>query len=551
VDGEPVRVETCCDPTRDIVAVRIESPLVASGRAAVSLSFPYGSPESSGADWTKPGAHTTTVTRPTPNRADFTRQLDADGYFASLAWTTKAALKESAAHTFVLQPAIGEGALEFVCAFWPGQNPEANLPMSRGADLIPFAENLPSFAEVKKLCAEHWPAFWKSGGAIDLSGSKDARWEELERRIVLSEYLTAIQEAGSLPPAEGGLLDNGSHSWNGKFHLEMHWWHEVHFALWDRWPLFERSLGWYQRILPEARALAQRQGYRGARWPKMTGPDGHDSPSGIGALLIWQQPHPIYYANLDYRLHPARATLKNWSNIVFSTADFLASYAVSNDLTAGHYVLGPPLKTVPENTDARTTRNPAFELSYWRFGLRVAQEWREHLGLPREGSWDRVLTNLAPLPVADGVYLQSETQPDTYANWNWEHPSLIGPLGMLPGDGVDRATMHATLLKVWKSWDWNRKSWGWDFPMMAMAAARNGEPEMAVDALMLPVAANQFEKNGLSSGGPFPYFPANGGLLSAVAMMAAGWDGAPDKNAPGFPDNGQWVVRWEGLNRAP
>jgi hypothetical protein len=183
--------------------------------------------------------------------------------------------------------------------------------------------------------------------------------------------------------------------------------------------------------------------------------------------------------------------------------------------------------------------------------LRVAQEWREHLGLPRETNWDLVLTNLAPLPVRDGVYLQSETQPDTYTNWNWEHPSLIGALGMLPGDGADRATMHATLVKVWKTWDWNRKSWGWDFPMVAMAAARNGEPEIAVDALMLPTKMNQFEKNGLSDGGPYPYFPSNGGLLSAVAMMAAGWDGAPDKNAPGFPDNGQWVVRWEGLNKAP
>jgi hypothetical protein len=45
--------------------------------------------------------------------------------------------------------------------------------------------------------------------------------------------------------------------------------------------------------------------------------------------------------------------------------------------------------------------------------------------------------------------------------------------------------------------------------------------------------------------------PSNGGLLTAVAMMAAGWDGAPKRNAPGFPDNGQWVVRWEGLKPLP
>jgi len=47
------------------------------------------------------------------------------------------------------------------------------------------------------------------------------------------------------------------------------------------------------------------------------------------------------------------------------------------------------------------------------------------------------------------------------------------------------------------------------------------------------------------------YLPANGGLLYATALMAAGWDGAPERNAPGFPDNGQWNVRWENLRPAP
>jgi hypothetical protein len=54
----------------------------------------------------------------------------------------------------------------------------------------------------------------------------------------------------------------------------------------------------------------------------------------------------------------------------------------------------------------------------------------------------------------------------------------------------------------------------------------------------------------LATGGPIPYFPANGGLLYAVAMMAAGWDGSPKTSAPGFPTRG-WKVRWEGLSSAP
>ena len=71
---------------------------------------------------------------------------------------------------------------------------------------------------------------------------------------------------GSLPPQETGLTCN---SWYGKFHLEMHWWHAVHFALWDRLPLLERSLGYYDDILPQratrrrrARAIAGAAGRR-------------------------------------------------------------------------------------------------------------------------------------------------------------------------------------------------------------------------------------------------------------------------------------------------
>ena len=39
------------------------------------------------------------------------------------------------------------------------------------------------------------------------------------------------------------------------------------------------------------------------------------------------------------------------------------------------------------------------------------------------------------------------------------------------------------------------------------------------------------------------------GLLAAVALMAAGWDGA-ESDAPGFPKEG-WVVRHEGLAPLP
>jgi ribonuclease R len=45
------------------------------------------------------------------------------------------------------------------------------------------------------------------------------------------------------------------------------------------------------------------------------------------------------------------------------------------------------------------------------------------------------------------------------------------------------------------------------------------------------------------------YLPGNGALLTAVAMMCAGWDGCKEPLNPGFPKDGKWDVRWEGLQR--
>jgi hypothetical protein len=170
--------------------------------------------------------------------------------------------------------------------------------------------------------------------------------------------------------------------------------------------------------------------------------------------------------------------------------------------------------------------------------------------LPRKPEWDEVLKNLAPIPANDGLYLSQEDE-DTWKEWTWEHPSLIGPLGVLPGDGVDPKVMKATLEKVMQVWDWDR-CWGWDFPMTAMCAARVGRPDLAVDALLIKSVKNRYLPNGhdYQRDGLTLYLPGNGGLLTAVAMMAAGWDGAPDTHAPGFPKDG-WNVRWENLKRMP
>jgi hypothetical protein len=86
-----------------------------------------------------------------------------------------------------------------------------------------------------------------------------------------------------------------------------------------------------------------------------------------------------------------------------------------------------------------------------------------------------------------------------------------------------------------------------------MTAARVGCTELAIEALLMDVSKNTFLNNGHNyQAEQLPlYLPGNGGLLTAVAMMAAGWDGAPEVHAPGFPQNGSWVVEFEGLAPLP
>jgi hypothetical protein len=47
------------------------------------------------------------------------------------------------------------------------------------------------------------------------------------------------------------------------------------------------------------------------------------------------------------------------------------------------------------------------------------------------------------------------------------------------------------------------------------------------------------------------YLPVNSSFLAAVALMVAGWDGAPDIKAPGFPQDGNWQIQSENLNKLP
>lgn len=541
LNGHAVTVATACLPDSDTVLLRLESDLVAAGSLGVRLAFPRGHDlgvkNTPAYDWSAPESHQSSQVAPN----FLLRRVSGLDYAVAL---NRPATPAGTPHAFVVRAEPGRRVLSLAIRFSPAANKE------------PVAE--PDFERV----ARHWETFWRTGAAADFTGSTHPLAEKFERRIVLSQYLTAVQMAGDSPPQESGLT---CATWYGKHHTEMILWHAAHFALWGRPELLARNLDWYVARLPEARAVASSRGLRGARWAKMVGPDLRESPGG-NPLIAWNQPHPIYLSELLLRATADRsACLARYGDLVQETADALAAM-LWLDPKRGRYVLGPPLWIAQEIYDPATSRNPGFELAYWRWALGVAQTWRERRGLSREPLWDDIIARVSPLPEKDGKYVALESRPDTWENVEsrHDHPSMLMALGVLPAtDFVDHATMLRTLDAVLRDWDWETKIWGWDYPMIAMTAARLGRPDVAVDILLRDGPNNRYLPNGhcpqrsdekQRPGQPrreiAVYLPANGAFLSAAALILGGWDGA-NRPHPGLPQDGAWTVRAEGWKPLP
>jgi hypothetical protein len=533
LNGTQVRVQTIASPETDTVAVTITSGLLKIGGLGVLLDFPYASSKNKFdapfvGVWNATDNHTTSL-RSTRNGASIRHVLDATTYFADIVWEQEASIKRwsNNTHKYVLETKMNSDTLHFTVTYAPQAT-----------------RDVESFEAIKEKATDWWSQYWCSGAFISLPIETNTSAKELQRRIILSQYLLVVNGAGKDPAQESGLVNNG---WYGKFHMEMVFWHLAHWTVWNKWALYDRSIGVYSRFLPSSSDRAKKQGYNGARIGKMSDPSGRSAPGEINSLLIWQQPHPMYFAEMEYRKFPTEKTLEKWDEVLTAVADFMVSYAWFNETTQV-YDLGPPMYPVSENTNPNQTVNPTFELAYWRFGLDVAEQWKLRQGKSIPSEWQAVRDHLAPFPIENEVYVLYEGVKDMWTTPELaeDHPGLLGIYGWLPPDSrLNLTTFNKTVDKVYQSWNFTY-SYGWDFPLLAITAARLGDSERAVNWLLDP--SNQFDEVGMPVGGtrvPTPYFPASAGLLLAVGMMAGGWDGL---EGPKFPET--WDVEVERFLKA-
>lgn len=536
-------VLTICDPQSDTISFLLhtykasandtqnQTPCPIPDYITIEIQFPYGSPKKEASEWNTPHAHSTTLIEQKNNTVLIERTLDHDTHFLTIFGSSFNVQNHLELHRLVLQP---ESASSFEISFnFTKEHPNAKTAKNNQAHTTALA----SFATYKNKAQSFWYNYWETGGAIDFSASTDPRWFELERRVILSQYLLMIQSCGSLPPQETGLTCN---SWYGKFHLEMYPFHTAWLALWNHSEVLQKSLAWFKDNLDKAKANAKANNFLGARWPKMIGPDAIDSPSPIATLLIWQQPHLLFILELIYAQTKNLEVLHEFKSCIYETAEFMADFAEYNEATGKWDLIGPIIP-VQEEFDPKTVKNPTFEVAYWKWGLEVATKMMLLIHETPSPKWSIVAQNMASLPIHNSCYSAHENCPNTFSYFNKDHPSMLMALGFIPNVSIDASIMKNTLDTVIKTWDYS-SIWGWDFAIMALTAARLGEPALAINLLLFETSKNSYVASGhnkQSSRKDLPlYLPGNGSLLLAVAHLAS----------TGVFNQGNWSVVAENIS---
>lgn len=344
--------------------------------------------------------------------------------------------------------------------------------------------------------------FWKCDNGIIIDN------EELVKKMVLSKYLLHVNSTGIYPPQESGLTYN---CWNSKFHLEMHLIHSL-------WNIYNNHVGdlvksfdYYLTIMPSSLKRASLNGYKGLRFPKMTGPDGEDSPSNIGPLLIWQAPHILFMLQEIYYLYNKENIIKKYEPLISGTIDFMISFLTLKD---SKYQMFDPLLEACESIPLDRCQNPSFELEYWRYTLERQPKIDTVLYGHQRYDYLDITSKIITPKEDDGIYLKTYGVIDKYDLYK-DHPTEGFLMSFFKSKIVDKEKMVKTIDYILKNMDLS-SYWGWDFPFLGLSLLNCGEIEKSIEVTQLNTINNQYLYNGYNTSPRDDlkaYLPGNGAFL--------------------------------------
>ncbi|KYG44430.1 hypothetical protein M433DRAFT_175215 [Acidomyces richmondensis BFW] len=223
-------------------------------------------------------------------------------------------------------------------------------------------------------------------------GSDNSSAIKLQRRIVQSQYIMAVSEAGFDPPQGSGLTNSGC------------------------------GIGAAGIVGICKTAPFQHQGYAGVRWVKENDPTGRSAPGEMNSLIIWQQPHPMQFAEYEWRSFPTVTTLENWDHILGETADFMLYMTLDRQC-----ILLVRILTQCDN-------EPYLRSCLLENGTHHRHQMASSSREDSVCQLDACCRKSSPLPVQQKTYVIYEGISDMWdsTDYDEDHPSMLGIYGWLP-----------------------------------------------------------------------------------------------------------------------
>ncbi len=185
--GQSVQVETYCHPDINLIGFHVTSSLLSSGELGIFFDFPY--PDTAKFDapyvgvWNDTAHHN--ISGYFAGYGGFLEHtLDGNSYFISAQWDDPAR---------VIAPT--DGSSRHVIQLPNSTEVMFSVGFAPTGDL-----NMDTYADTAEASEEFWADYWTSGAFVDLSAVTSPRASELQRRVILSQYLTAVNSASSNPP---------------------------------------------------------------------------------------------------------------------------------------------------------------------------------------------------------------------------------------------------------------------------------------------------------------------------------------------------------------
>ncbi|CAK5262211.1 unnamed protein product [Mycena citricolor] len=193
-NGSDVTVTTVCGQEDDTIGVKVLSPLLDSGLLGVFMDFPWndGSAKFSApfvGSWTNANLHTTQLLVHGSTSASISHTIGNSTFSTSIGAGNAINITRDSpnAHRYTLRP-VARGKEFTLSTTWGTSTPQKTPA---------------PFESIRQSSNRAWQDFWLNSGFVDvLTGSSDARADELQRRIILSRYLMRVNEAGDFPPQE-------------------------------------------------------------------------------------------------------------------------------------------------------------------------------------------------------------------------------------------------------------------------------------------------------------------------------------------------------------